>query len=206
MNKSILRIIALLGIWGVVAMAQGAAPAVAPPKTLADLQARLQDILKESHVPGVSVAIVRADGPEWIGAVGVRDVAGGQAADGDTLFRIGSTSKAFVSLSLLQLVEAGKVHLEDPVSQYLGDKWFENRWEKDHPTLVVDLLEHTTGWDDMHFREYAKQAPGMSLADGLDYDHTSRVARWRPGTRMAYCNSGLAVAALVVEKVTGQRF
>ncbi|MGA2301914.1 MAG: serine hydrolase domain-containing protein [Candidatus Acidiferrum sp.] len=71
---------------------------------------------------------------------------------------------------------------------------------------VVDLLEHTTGWDDMHLREYAKDAPGMSLREALDYDHHSRISRWRPGTRMAYCNSGPAVAAYIVEKITGQRF
>jgi hypothetical protein len=70
----------------------------------------------------------------------------------------------------------------------------------------VDLLEHTTGWDDMHLREYAKDAKGMTLREGLDYDHHSRTSRWRPGTRMAYCNSGPPVAAYIVEKITGQRF
>jgi CubicO group peptidase (beta-lactamase class C family) len=84
--------------------------------------------------------------------------------------------------------------------------WFQNRWEASDPLRVVDLLEHTTGWDDMHFREYAKDAPGMGLREALDYDHHSRISRWRPGTRMAYCNSGPAVAAYIVEKITGQRF
>jgi hypothetical protein len=46
----------------------------------------------------------------------------------------------------------------------------------------------------------------MSLREALDYDHHSRVSRWRPGTRMAYCNSGPAVAAYIVEKLTSQRF
>ena len=46
----------------------------------------------------------------------------------------------------------------------------------------------------------------MSLREGLDYDHHSRTSRWPPGTRMAYCNAGPAVAAYVVEKITGQRF
>ncbi len=58
----------------------------------------------------------------------------------------------------------------------------------------------------MHLREYAKDAPGMSLRDGLDYDHHSRTSRWRPGTRMAYCNSGPPVAAYIVEKLTGEHF
>jgi Beta-lactamase len=58
----------------------------------------------------------------------------------------------------------------------------------------------------MHLREYAKDAPGMSLREGLDYDPRSRTSRWPPGTRMAYCNSGPPVAAYIVEKLTGQRF
>src|SRR5271154_5008435 len=58
----------------------------------------------------------------------------------------------------------------------------------------------------MHLREYAKDDPGLSLRDALDYDHHSRISRWRPGTRMSYCNSGPAVAAYIVEKITGKNF
>jgi len=59
----------------------------------------------------------------------------------------------------------------------------------------------------MHLREYAKDWPGtVGLREAFDYDHHSRISRWRPGTRMAYCNSGPPVAAYIVEKITGQRF
>ena len=71
---------------------------------------------------------------------------------------------------------------------------------------VVDLLEHTAGWDEMHQREVATNAKGMTLREGLDRDRQSRISRWRPGTRMAYTNSGPPVAAYIVEKITGQRF
>jgi hypothetical protein len=104
------------------------------------------------------------------------------------------------------LADQGKLSLDDPVRKLAPDVWFENRWEATDPVRVVNLLEHTTGWDDMHLREYAKDAPEMSLREGLDYDHHSRISRWRPGTRMAYCNSGPPVAAYIVEKLTGQRF
>jgi CubicO group peptidase (beta-lactamase class C family) len=60
---------------------------------------------------------------------------------------------------------------------------------------VVDLLEHTTGWDEMHLREFARDAKGMTLREGLDYDHRSRISRWRHGTRMAYSNSGFCIVA-----------
>jgi CubicO group peptidase (beta-lactamase class C family) len=178
----------------------------APAQSIAELQQQLEKILKDTHTPGVSVAIVHRDGPEWVAGLGAADVAGARRTTADTLFRIGSTSKAFASLSILMLADQGRLSLDDSVHKLAPDVWFENRWEATDPVRVVNLLEHTTGWDDMHLREYAKDAPGMSLREGLDYDHHSRISRWRPGTRMAYCNSGPPVAAYIVETLTGQRF
>ncbi len=179
----------------------------APAQSIDELRQQLEKILKDTHTPGVSVAIVHRDGPEWVAGLGKADVASARPTTADTLFRIGSTSKAFTSLSILMLADQGKLSLDDPVHKLAPDAWFENPWESTDPVRVVNLLEHTTGWDDMHLREYAKQAPdSMTLREGLDYDHHSRISRWRPGTRMAYCNSGPPVAAYIVEKLTGQRF
>jgi CubicO group peptidase (beta-lactamase class C family) len=178
-----------------------------PAQSIPELQQQLEKILKDTHTPGVSVAIVHRDGPEWIAGLGKSDVAANRDATEGTLFRIGSTSKAFASLSIMKLANEDKLSLQDPVHKLAPEVWFENRWEASDPVRVVDLLEHTTGWDDMHFREYAKQAPdSMGLRGALDYDHHSRISRWPPGTRMAYCNSGPAVAAYIVEKITGKRF
>ncbi|MGC2475396.1 MAG: serine hydrolase [Candidatus Sulfotelmatobacter sp.] len=177
-----------------------------PAQSIDELRQQIEKILKDSHTPGVSVAIVHKDGPEWIAGLGLSDVATNRPTAADTLFRIGSTSKAFTSLSVLMLADQGKLSLEDPVHKLAPDLWYENRWESTDPIRVVNLLEHTTGWDDMHLREYAKNAPpSMTTLQGLDYDHHSRVSRWRPGTRMAYCNSGPPSAAYIVEKLTGQR-
>jgi CubicO group peptidase (beta-lactamase class C family) len=176
-------------------------------QTIEELRQQLEKILKDTHTPGASVAIVRREGPEWVAGLGTADVASGRAVTPETLFRIGSTSKAFASLAILLLADEGKVSLEDPVHKLAPEVWFENRWEASDPMRVVNLLEHTTGWDDMHLREYALNAPPeMRVAAALDYDHHSRISRWPPGTRMSYCNSGPAVAAYIVEKLTGQRF
>ena len=178
-----------------------------PAQSITELQQQLEEILKETHTPGASVAIVGRDGPEWIAGLGTADVANDAPVTPETVFRIGSTSKGFVSLSILKLANEGKLSLQDPVRKLAPEVWFENRWEATHPVRVVDLLEHTAGWDDLHLREYAKDAPAiMGLREALDYDHHSRISRWPPGTRMAYCNSGPAVAAYLVEKITGRRF
>jgi CubicO group peptidase (beta-lactamase class C family) len=178
-----------------------------PAQSIDELRQQIEKILKDTHTNGVSIAIVHKDGSEWVTGLGMADLASNRPATADTLFRIGSTSKAFASLSILLLADQGKLTLEDPVHKLASDVWFENRWESTDPVRVVNLLEHTTGWDDLRLREYAKQAPdSMGVREGLDYDHHSRTSRWPPGTRMAYCNAGPAVAAYVVEKITGQRF
>ena len=112
-----------------------------PAQSIPELQQQLEKILKDTHTPGVSVAIVRRDGPEWIAGLGVADVASGRANTADTLFRIGSTSKAFSSLSILLLKDQGKLTLQDPVHKLLPDVFFENRWEATDPIRVVNLLE-----------------------------------------------------------------
>ena len=178
-----------------------------PAQSIPELQQQLEKVLKETHTPGVSVAIVHKEGPEWIAGLGEADVAHARPVTTETLFRIGSTSKAFASLAILMLADQGKLSLDDPVRKLAPEVWFENRWEADDPVRTVNLLEHTTGWDDLHLREYAKDwPPSMGLREALDYYHHSRISRWPPGTRMAYCNTGPAVAAYIVEKITNQRF
>ncbi len=177
-----------------------------PAQSVPELRQQLEQILKDTHTPGLSVAIVHKGGPEWVDGVGLADVASGRAATADTLFRIGSTSKAFASLSILKLAREGNLSLDEPVRNLVPEVAFDNKWESSDPVRVVNLLEHTTGWDDMHLREYAKNAPGMDLYTALEYGKSSRVSRWAPGTRMAYCNTGPAVAAYIVEKLSGERF
>jgi CubicO group peptidase (beta-lactamase class C family) len=177
-----------------------------PAQSTEELRQQLEKILNDTHTPGASVAIVHREGADWIAGVGKADVASNRLATPDTLFRIGSISKSFVALAVLMLADQGKLSLDDPVHKLAPEVWFENRWEASDPIRVLHLLEHTTGWDDMHLREYAMDAPKIGLREALDYDHHSRVSRWRPGTRMAYCNSGPAVAAYIVEKLTHQRF
>ena len=177
------------------------------PTTIADLRNAIQAVLHETRTPGAGIAIVSRNEIEWAAGVGVADVARKKAATAETLFRIGSISKSFAALAALKLREEGKLKLSDTLKQWLPELAFENPWESTDPVRLVHLMEHTTGFDDCHLREYAFASPiPARLLDGLAYGAPSRVCRWRPGTRMAYCNSGPAVLAAVIEKVSGQRF
>lgn len=177
------------------------------PRDTGELQAQIEAILKKTHTPGAGVAIASRDGPEWVAGIGMADVAANIPATPATLFRIGSVSKGFVSLSVLKLQMEGKLSLQDTLRSRAPDLEFTNRWEETDPVRIVNLLEHTSGWDDLALREYAySPAREATLKEGLAYNPKSRTSRWRPGSGFAYANSGPAAAAYVVEKVTGQVF
>src|SRR5208282_3447069 len=125
------------------------------PKSIPELQTAIEAVLKETRTPGAAIAIVSRDKAEWVAGVGKADVAANKPATAETLFRIGSTSKAFAALAALQLQEEGKLKLTDTIHQWVPDVAFSNPWEATDPVRLVHLMEHTTGFDDIHFREYA---------------------------------------------------
>ncbi len=177
------------------------------PTTLPELKIAVEELVNENDLPAVGIALVDENGPIWVAGLGKSNLEDDVDADEHSMFRIGSTSKMFVSLSVLKLVEEGRLSLDDELSALAPDVEFENRWEDTDPVRLVHLLEHTTGWDDIHLPEYAHNVPSpVSLKEGLDYHPHSRVSRWKPGSRSSYCNAGPPVAAYIVESVTGQEF
>jgi CubicO group peptidase (beta-lactamase class C family) len=173
---------------------------------LEELKLAVENIRKETNAPAFGIAIVDKNGPVWVTGLGLASIEKNTAANADTMFRIGSVSKVFSSIAIMQLVETGKLSLNDKLRDLVPDLEFVNPWHETHPVRIAHLLEHTTGWD-FHIAEYLKEAPDSTrLKDGLANHPDSRVSRWAPGTRHAYSNLGPVVAAYVVEKITGFEF
>jgi CubicO group peptidase (beta-lactamase class C family) len=192
-----------LGLWS-----GGAALASEPPvaRSVEELEARITHILENHQVPGLSGAIVYGDEVIWQGALGLADLESQRPVTDETLFRVGSISKTFVSLAVLKLVERGELSLDDLISELAPKAGVVNKWDSQHPVRLAHVLEHTAGFDDIHLRDYAWQAPEATTREGIDYNTTSRHARWEPGTRMSYSNIGPPIAALTLENKTGERF
>jgi len=111
------------------------------PKSIPELQAAIEAILKDTRTPGAAIAIVSRNQTEWMAGIGKADVAANQPVTTNTLFRLGSISKSFVAIAALQLQEAGKLKLSDTVKQWVPDVAFVNPWESTQPLRLVHLLE-----------------------------------------------------------------
>jgi CubicO group peptidase (beta-lactamase class C family) len=178
------------------------------PATLADFRAAVQKVLDDTGVPGAGIALVRQSGVEWAGGVGLADRDRRTPVTADTHFRAGSISKTFIAMALVQLYEDGKLDLDAPVSEVAPNIEIVNQWDGTDPVRIIHLLQHTAGFDDMHFNEAYNltDPPDLSLEHALAINPRSRIVRWRPGTRMSYSNPGYGVAGFVIEQVTGQNY
>jgi len=175
------------------------------PQSLDEFKAAAAKVLEDTGVPGAGLALVTVNGTEWAGGIGWADRDRRTPATADTHFRAGSVSKSFVALALVQLYEDGKLDLDARIADLLPEVAIDNPWAAAAPITVRHVLEHTAGFDDMHFNEVyvLDDAPDLPLEQVLRRNPASRRVRWRPGTRMSYSNPGYAVAGLLIEKVSG---
>src|ERR1700730_6797195 len=178
------------------------------PKSVEELKKAMKDVLEKEHVPGAGVALVVNGEILWCGGIGQADIAANRAVSCDTEFRVGSISKTFVALALLKLQEEGKINLYARLQDVAPEIPVKNRWEATRPVRIVNLLEHTAGFDDMEFSEVynLRDRYDFPLLDVFKKFQKPEIARWPPGTRMSYSNPGNAVAGYLIEKVSGQPF
>ncbi|MEL6924055.1 MAG: serine hydrolase [Bacteroidota bacterium] len=174
------------------------------PEDFLTLQATIDSILQQHDIPGAQVVIVSRDSVLWKQNFGLADLATKQPVTDETMFRIGSVTKSFIAVSVMQQVEHGKLKLNIPLRNLAPEIPFSNPWADQHPITIAHLLEHTTGWDDMHLNEYATNGDGWTTLQGLQFHPDSKTSRWAPGQHFSYCNSGPPAAAFALEKVTNE--
>jgi CubicO group peptidase (beta-lactamase class C family) len=180
----------------------------APPKTLEELQKAIKTEMDKNHVPGAGVALVSRGELLWCGGFGDADIAFKKPITCDTEFRVGSISKSFVALALLKLQEEGKINLEARLHDLAPEIPMQNAWESAHPVRIVNLLEHTAGFDDMEAAEV------YNVHDPYDYPllevfkrfQEPQNVRWQPDTRMSYSNPGYGIAGYLIEKIAGKPY
>ena len=177
------------------------------PSTLEELRAAIQRELDEVGEGSIGVALVSRGRTIWAAGIGMADPATDREADENTYWRLGSITKSFVGLAALILQERGMLQLTDAVAELAPGIGIRNRWETDTPVRLAHLLEHTAGFDDLRYKDYASNDPTpLSLRQGIDHVRGSLYSRWPPGLHFSYSNAGPAVAAYIIQQLDGRPF
>jgi len=128
-----------------------------------------------------------------------------RALTDDILYGIGSVSKIYTTVAVMQLAEAGRLSLDAPVTRYLKDfKMADARYKQ---ITVRMLLNHSSGLMGSHFESAMLFDDDDAVAaDSLLEQLASQRLKADPGAYSVYCNDGFTLAELVVEAVTGMDF
>jgi CubicO group peptidase (beta-lactamase class C family) len=206
MSRSLHALLLCCGLVGAVHAAD--APSPAPPTDLTSLQKQLDKLRADAGVPGAGVALFDRSGVTWAGGLGMADMAKHLPVTGETVFRAGSITKGFVAVALLQLVDQGKLRLDARLKDIAPEIPVLNPWEASDPVTVAEVLEHTAGFDDMHFPRLYNfhEAADIPLLTVIQRSAPELKVRWRPGTRTAYSNPDYLIAGYLVEKFSGEPY
>lgn len=154
-----------------------------------------------NRVPGLALAITRGDEVVYLKGYGTAD--NGKSMTPRTQFYIASLSKGFTALAVMQLVEKGKVGLDEPVRTYLPDFTTTDRKLSDQIT-VRELLNQTSGLADAGFPAYTLPQP-VSLKERVRSLSDARLVS-EPGKEFHYTDLNYAVLARIVEVASGKPF
>jgi CubicO group peptidase (beta-lactamase class C family)/D-alanyl-D-alanine dipeptidase len=169
----------------------------------AKLAAFIQAEQKAKELPAISIAIVDGDQIVYAGGFGVKRAADKSLADRHTVYRVGSVSKLFNDVAVMQFVEQGKIDLDAPVTSYLPDFKPENSFAK-QPT-VRHLMNHQSG--------LIRESPVGNYFDPDEPSIADTVASLNqtklvdePGAKTKYSNTAVSAAGLIVERLAGKPF
>ncbi|MEO8448175.1 MAG: serine hydrolase domain-containing protein [Gemmatimonadota bacterium] len=179
--------------------------AQAPTTALRDtLNARSTAFLKSSGTPGLAVGVWKDGKVVYARGFGVLALGGGRPVTPQTVFHMASISKTFVAMGVLQLMEQGKVKLDDPVTKYVP--YFQLKDPRYKIITVRQVLSHTAGMPDVtdylwYKPEYDDKALERYIR-GLK-DSTLIAA---PGEKWQYSNIGFELLADLIATVSGEPF
>ncbi len=185
------------------------APAVAQvpepyAKAVEVLSTLVEHEVKDKKLPALSIALVDDQRVVWTKGFGFQDKDGKIPADAKTIYRVGSVSKLFTDVAIMQLVEEGKLDLDAPVSTYLPDFKPVLKPEQKPITLRM-LMSHRSG--------LIREPPVGNYFDPTEPSLEKMVASlngipvvYPPGEKEKYSNAAIGVVGYVLEKTQNEKF
>ena len=181
------------------------APAAAPRAGYAEVAEALEAMIErerdQKSLAAMSIALVDDQGVAW--SAGFGEQSPGLPATAATVYRVGSVSKLFTDIAVMQLHERGELDIDAPVSDYLPDFAPDN--PSGTPITLRQLMSHRAG--------FIREPPAGNYFDDSGTDLAATIASlngtpqiYAPETRVKYSNAGIAVVGYTLEVTQGEPF
>lgn len=179
----------------------GLTPSIAPAQAPTYVDSLFAN-MRAATGPGCVIAFDSAGRRRWLTSFGLRDLERGGRNDSLTVFEAGSVSKQFAAAAVVLLAREGKLSLDDDI----------RRWIPELPdfggTTVREVLTHQSGWRDwrdlVEMSRWPSGTAAYTLQDVLLLFGRQRALNFPSGTEYGYSNTNYALAAILVERVSGE--
>jgi len=194
----------ITGFLFIFPLALDADAAAADNLPLEEIEKHIKEIMEEGKIPGAVVVLIQGDEQVMVNGYGYADLESQTPVTPDTLFELGSCSKSFTALAVLQLAKDEFVELDDPVSKYFP--WFKVTFrDQEYKITINHLLHHTSG---IPWRSFA------AIPRGDSKDALAAVVRQVSGTELKqvpgrefrYSNTNYDILGAIIEAASGMTF
>ena len=164
----------------------------------------IEETINRFNIPGLAVAITSNDTVIYEKAFGFRNVKSQEKITTKSVFHWVSVSKIFVATAVMQLVEQGKIKLEDNITTYLPYFKLKDNWYKN--ITVKQLLNHTSGIKDVQNYEWEKPQNDEKALERYIMSMKSDDMDFKNGKNFSYSNTGFDILGEIIAKASGMTF
>jgi serine beta-lactamase-like protein LACTB, mitochondrial len=178
----------------------------ASPPPEAQAAVYLQQLSRSSSTPGISVAVASKGRIVFSQGAGVVDLDNLVPATGTSVYNIGSVSKVITAVAILQLLEQGKISLDDPIQKYVP-----GFPDKGSPITLKHLLTHTSGIRHYRKTDFPDSEDNENKRPFATFEDAIKIFKddpllFKPGEYYSYSSYAVNLLQGVIEKVTGMLF
>jgi D-alanyl-D-alanine carboxypeptidase len=195
----------LITSWSLEAVptpAEFVVPRLSEAEAMEAAKARIVGLVQQDQFSG-AVLVTKSGKSIFSGAYGMADQEKKIPNSLDTKFRIGSMNKMFTAVSVLQLVQAGKMKLSDPFGKYVTD--YPNK-DAASKVTIENLLTHTGGTGDIFGPEFEKHRKDLRTLQDYVNLYGRRELEFAPRSRWEYSNYGFILLGVIVERASGKSY
>jgi CubicO group peptidase (beta-lactamase class C family) len=158
--------------------------------------------IKKTKTVGLSIALVDDQKTVWAQGFGYQDKARKLPATESTVYQVGSITKLFTVLATMQLVEQGKLDIDQPLQRYIPDFSIKSRFIDSPPITARTIMTHHSGIPSDHLRGFSSEAAYTELIQNLQNEFVA----YPPNYIFSYSNTAFSILGHIVEKVSGNDY